>query len=221
MRRCWRGASELMQAAGAAGVEHDPKALEPLQEALEDRARRWPNDGDNWFFLAHLHMQASDHPGAARALCRPARDHRPQRADRRRLGTRQLSGRWAGDVRRYARCGRPRSGRASQPSRIAGAARHGRLAAGRVSHRRPLPSAGPRSAGVGFAPRRSGRAARPHAHAARSRATVHRSDNSRRRPATAVVDGVRQACRRWHAVGGAATAGPRDANSGARTTPPA
>ena len=61
-------ASQLMQAAGAAGVEHDPKALEPLRAALEDRARRWPNDGDNWFFLAHLHMQASDHTGAARAF---------------------------------------------------------------------------------------------------------------------------------------------------------
>ena len=58
-------ASQLMQAAG---VERDPKALAPLQEALEDRARRWPNDGDNWFFLAHLHMQASDHTGAARAF---------------------------------------------------------------------------------------------------------------------------------------------------------
>ena len=58
-------ASQLMQAAG---VERDPKALAPLQEALEDRARRWPNDGDNWFVLAHLHMQVSDHAGAARAF---------------------------------------------------------------------------------------------------------------------------------------------------------
>ena len=57
-------ASQLMQA----GANSDPRALERLREALAERTRRLPNDGDSWFFLAHLHMRASDYASAASAF---------------------------------------------------------------------------------------------------------------------------------------------------------
>ena len=56
-------ASQLIQADAS-----DPAALERLRQALVDRTRRKPRDGDAWFFLAHLHMQAGDYASAAEAF---------------------------------------------------------------------------------------------------------------------------------------------------------
>ena len=62
-------ASQLMQADGdGGGVGGKAAALGRLQEALVDRTRRQPNDADSWFFLAHLHMVASDYAAAASAF---------------------------------------------------------------------------------------------------------------------------------------------------------
>ena len=56
-------ASQLVQADAS-----DPAALERLRQALVDRTRRRPGDGDAWFYLAHLHMQAGNYASAAKAF---------------------------------------------------------------------------------------------------------------------------------------------------------
>ena len=56
-------ASQLVQA----DADSDPEALERLRKALVERTRRLPNDADSWFFLADLHMRASDYASAAGA----------------------------------------------------------------------------------------------------------------------------------------------------------
>ena len=50
------------------GAQSDPAALERLERALVNRARRLPKDADSWFYLAHLHMRVRDYAAAAGAF---------------------------------------------------------------------------------------------------------------------------------------------------------
>ena len=43
-------------------------ALARLEGAISTRLERKPDDGDGWFYLAHLRMRSSDHEGAAAAF---------------------------------------------------------------------------------------------------------------------------------------------------------
>ena len=44
------------------------EALVRLEGAISTRLERKPDDGDGWFYLAHLRMRSSDHKGAATAF---------------------------------------------------------------------------------------------------------------------------------------------------------
>ena len=44
------------------------EALVRLEGAISTRLERKPDDGDGWFYLAHLRMRSSDHEGAAAAF---------------------------------------------------------------------------------------------------------------------------------------------------------
>ena len=195
-------ASQLMQADGdGGGVGGKAAALGRLQEALVDRTRRRPNDADSWFFLAHLHMVASDYAAAASAFATLREIAGPSEQIDIAWAQASYLADGAGDVGGNTRSRRSRPGRQPQPPGPVRAACNGRPARPPVPHRRALSGARSRPADGGLAPSRVGRDSRPRSGAARSAATVHRGDHQHRGRTYAVVDGVRPSGRwrpcRW------------------------